>query len=541
MFKDLSISKRLIIGFGLLIMILIVTNLMAMKRMAETMDNMDLLVNERVLKIKEANNINERTLSIGRSLRGIPIADSREEREAIKAEIHKLRELNGPSLATLEKLIHSPEGKALLSKIVAVRDKAGPQYEQYFNIAERDLNEAKTYIKTELTPTMNGFLETTHAMVEFQELLMHQAVEKDRAAYASGRNMNIGILIVATLFAVGLAYWIIASISGPLSSMRQIIQRVRDNKDFTQSIPVVGRNEVGLTALAFNDLLATMRETLGGLRQATNRIDDASQQLANGAQQSARASEDASESASSMAASVEQVSVSINHVAANAGDALQMARRSGELSDQGGAVIGEAVDEMKVITAAVKNVALQIDTLGQQSTQISGVVQVIKDVADQTNLLALNAAIEAARAGEAGRGFAVVADEVRKLAERTTQATGEIAAMIASIQNSAKTAVGSMENVVTQAESGMSLAEQAGHAIIQIRESANDVVRVVSDITEAIAEQGSASQSIAQQVERVAQSAEENHGAAQSTADSASELGRLARTMREDSDRFVIA
>ena len=538
MFKDLSISKRLIIGFGLLIMILIVTNLMAMKRMAETMDNMDLLVNERVLKIKEANNINERTLSIGRSLRGILIADSREEREAIKAEIHKLRELNGPSLATLEKLIHSPEGKALLSKIVAVRDKAGPQYEQYFNIAERDLNEAKTYIKTELTPTMNGFLETTHAMVEFQELLMHQAVEKDRAAYASGRNMNIGILIVATLFAVGLAYWIIASISGPLSSMRQIIQRVRDNKDFTQSIPVVGRNEVGLTALAFNDLLATMRETLGGLRQATNRIDDASQQLANGAQQSARASEDASESASSMAASVEQVSVSINHVAANAGDALQMARRSGELSDQGGAVIGEAVDEMKVITAAVKNVALQIDTLGQQSTQISGVVQVIKDVADQTNLLALN---EAARAGEAGRGFAVVADEVRKLAERTTQATGEIAAMIASIQNSAKTAVGSMENVVTQAESGMSLAEQAGHAIIQIRESANDVVRVVSDITEAIAEQGSASQSIAQQVERVAQSAEENHGAAQSTADSASELGRLARTMREDSDRFVIA
>jgi methyl-accepting chemotaxis protein len=218
-----------------------------------------------------------------------------------------------------------------------------------------------------------------------------------------------------------------------------------------------------------------------------------------------------------------------------------MAQRSGELSDQGGAVIGKAVDEMKVITTAVKNVAEQIDTLGQQSTQISGVVQVIKDVADQTNLLALNAAIEAARAGEAGRGFAVVADEVRKLAERTTQATGEIAAMIASIQHSAKAAVGSMEKVVTQAESGMSLAEQAGKAIVQIRESANDVVRVVSDISDAIAEQGSASQSIAQQVERVAQSAEENHGAAQSTADSAGELGRLAKTMREESARFVIA
>jgi methyl-accepting chemotaxis protein len=242
-----------------------------------------------------------------------------------------------------------------------------------------------------------------------------------------------------------------------------------------------------------------------------------------------------------MAASVEQVSVSINHVAANAGDALQMAQRSGELSDQGGAVIGKAVDEMKMITTSVKNVAEQIDTLGQQSTQISGVVQVIKDVADQTNLLALNAAIEAARAGEAGRGFAVVADEVRKLAERTTQATGEIAAMVAGIQLSAKTAVDSMDKVVNQAESGMSLAEQAGNAIVQIRESANEVVRVVSDISDAIAEQGSASQSIAQQVERVAQSAEENHGAARSTADSADELGRLAKTMREESARFVIA
>lgn len=157
MFKDLSISMRLVFGFGLLIVILLVTNLMAMSHMAETMDNMDRLVNERVLKIKEANNINERTLSIGRNLRGILIADSREEREAIKADIHKLRELNGPSLVTLEKLTHSSEGKALLSKIVAVRDKAGPQYDQYFNIAERDLNEAKTYIKTELTPTMNGF------------------------------------------------------------------------------------------------------------------------------------------------------------------------------------------------------------------------------------------------------------------------------------------------------------------------------------------------------------------------------------------------
>jgi len=541
MFKDLSISKRLIIGFGLLIVFLFATNLIALKHMAGIMDDMNALVDDRMVKVNEANKAMETALANGRSLRGLLLVDTAEERKKIREEVEQHRKDNSEILAKLEEKTRSPEGKALIATIKERRAALFSIYPRFYDAAEKGIAEAKPILFKEFIPTNDAFIASLKAMVEHEETIMRESVEHDRETYSSARNTTIVTLLAAVIVAIGIAIWIIRSVSGPLNGIRQAIQHVQNSNDFTRSAPLSGNDEVGQTAAAFNELLVTMRQTLGSLRQSIGRIDDASQQLAGGAQQSAKASEDASESAASMAASVEQVSVSINHVATNANDALHMAQRSGELSDQGGAVIGKAVDEMKVITTAVKNVAEQIDTLGQQSTQISGVVQVIKDVADQTNLLALNAAIEAARAGEAGRGFAVVADEVRKLAERTTQATGEIAAMVAGIQESAKTAVGSMEKVVTQAESGMSLAEQAGNAIVQIRESANEVVRVVSDISDAIAEQGSASQSIAQQVERVAQSAEENHGAAKSTADSADELGRLAKTMREESARFVIA
>ena len=540
MFNNLSISKRLIIGFGVLIAFLIATNLLALQRMASIMADMNTLVDERMVKVNEANHSMELALANGRALRGLLLVDTAEERKKIKSEVEGYRKSNTEVLTKMEQQIHSEEGKRLLATITQRRTALLGLYPRFFEAAEHSVSEAKPILFKEFIPANDAFIASLKAMVEFQENQMHKAVEHDRAAYATARWVSIALLTTAILISVAMALWIINSISGPLNTIRDVIGHVCKNNDFTRTVPVSGNNEVGQTAAAFNELLGTMRQTLGSLKHSISSIDDASQQLSSGAQQSAQASEDSSESASSMAASVEQVSVSINHVANNANDALSLARRSGELSNQGGIVIGQAVDEMKIITSAVKNVAEQIDTLGQQSTQISSVVQVIKDVADQTNLLALNAAIEAARAGETGRGFAVVADEVRKLAERTTKATGEIAGMIDGIQRSAKAAVSSMENVVIQAESGMSLAEQAGQSIVGIRDSANEVVRVVGDITDAIAEQGSASQSIAQQVERVAQAAEENNGTAQSTASAAGELGRLARTMREETARFVI-
>jgi methyl-accepting chemotaxis protein len=195
---------------------------------------------------------------------------------------------------------------------------------------------------------------------------------------------------------------------------------------------------------------------------------------------------------------------------------------------------------MGVIAEIVGKASKVIQTLGEDSQQISSVVQVIKEVADQTNLLALNAAIEAARAGEQGRGFAVVADEVRKLAERTAQSTGDISTMISKMQVSSKEAVEEMSHVVEQVESGQALAQEAGERIRSILDEANRVSDAVTEISAALKEQSQASQDIARHVESIAQMTDENHAAAEESASGAQELSQLAHEINDVLAKFKV-
>jgi len=248
--------------------------------------------------------------------------------------------------------------------------------------------------------------------------------------------------------------------------------------------------------------------------------------------QVATASHHQSESASDMAATVEEMTVSINHVGDRAQEANRLSSESGQLAISGEKVISQTVSDIQDIAATVHEAAELIHGLERHSQEISNVVAVIREVADQTNLLALNAAIEAARAGEQGRGFAVVADEVRKLAERTAVSTQEISRTINTIRTGASNAVTSMQGVVSKVTKGVESAQEANEAIRQIGEGSRNAVGMVEEITSAIREQATATNNIAMQVERIAQMSEESSAAAGNSAETAQDLDRLATDMQ---------
>jgi methyl-accepting chemotaxis protein len=346
--------------------------------------------------------------------------------------------------------------------------------------------------------------------------------------------------IIAIVIGSLLAFFIPRAITRPLNLMKQAIIEVEKSHDLTHRIKEGSRDEVGQTTDAFNRLMADLQKALGDILLNVNQVLDAAQKLSSTSDQVAVSSAQQSEETTAMAATVEELTVSINQVSESAHAAQQICIKNGDLSSQGGTIIHNAAAEMVEIADTVRQTSEIIEKLGQQSNQISSVVQVIKEVADQTNLLALNAAIEAARAGEQGRGFAVVADEVRKLAERTTRATGEISGMIGAIQESTRQAVASMGSAVIKVNGGVLLAQKAGDSINQIKDGSAQVSNVVDGISSALVEQNIASTNIATNVEKVAQMSDKNRTSTGETASAANQMKQVADTMRLAVSQFKI-
>ncbi|HEX5804363.1 MAG TPA: methyl-accepting chemotaxis protein [Azospira sp.] len=294
----------------------------------------------------------------------------------------------------------------------------------------------------------------------------------------------------------------------------------------------------GSMLASFGEMLVSLRSMVTDIHAGSNKLIQDAERINTAAREVAQASQQQADATSSMAAAIEQMTVSINHISDTASETERASERAASEAAQGEQQVLTATAEINKIATSVSEASHKIRELDQRADQVSSIAQVIKEIAGQTNLLALNAAIEAARAGEQGRGFAVVADEVRKLAERTSAATVEIEQMIAGIQNDTESVVNVMDAALPQVESGVHLAEGAAQSLRDIREGAAATLAHIREVADSTKEQSVASNSIAQQVEQIAQMVEETSAAMNATAGTASELETLAGELNRLVGRF---
>ncbi|CAB1368389.1 methyl-accepting chemotaxis protein [Denitratisoma oestradiolicum] len=388
--------------------------------------------------------------------------------------------------------------------------------------------------------------ERQAAVGALQKLIAYQAhFAKDEYEQAEKR-YTLSRIMLMIFFGVGLML-----IAGPaIMTWRHITRSLREAGeaasaiaagDLVRPIPKAGDDEVGELMNKLGQMRNALHELITAIRQNVEILSAEADELSAAAAASAQAIESQTRAATSMASAVEDLSISIEQVGANAHEAYAVSRNSSVQAEEGGRIIDETACEMEQVAAAVNKNSDSIRELETFSSQISSIVQVIKEISDQTNLLALNAAIEAARAGEQGRGFAVVADEVRKLAERTRTSTQEIAGMIDKIQEGTQGAVRDMEAGVARVADGVRLATCAGESVTAIRNSAERAAQVVEEISQALNSQSTSAKEVARKVETIAQSTEENNTSVQKTAALAQQLAGLSNQLSQLAGRFQVA
>ncbi|MCR6665072.1 MULTISPECIES: methyl-accepting chemotaxis protein [Methyloversatilis] len=352
-----------------------------------------------------------------------------------------------------------------------------------------------------------------------------------------------------TLLVIALAV-IAATVALTITASRRIFAQIGGEPEVAMRAATeiaAGRLDVAMPSARNGSLmhsLSIMRDSLktmiGGIQQGSKSLTAAASDIAERMQQIREASGQSSSATSSTAAAIEEMTVSVSQIADSARDSENHSSRSAELAIVGEQRVQSAAGAIEDVSRQVTDASERIGELAERSRQISGIAKTIKEIAEQTNLLALNAAIEAARAGEQGRGFAVVADEVRKLAERTTQATGEIAQTIAAIQTDTDAVVHSMEAVRPQIQKGVALAGEAAAALRSINDGATEALHQIRSVAHATAEQTQASNSIASNVERIAHMVEESDHSVLAAEQTVHQLGALATELDSTIARFRV-
>ena len=541
MLSKLKIGARLALMVCVLQALQVWVATMELTEMSATKERLRTVYEDRTVGLLQISKIMDLVYRIRTSFSDALLAESPSEAQTQLDKISQYKQEQERLWADYLKKEFKPEEKKLVDDAAATR-KVYDSAQAEALLAYTGKGQAaglETAHRLGVSDKFIAYRQVLSGISDLQGKIAEQEYLAAIEGYKRARAIGIGIVVLGLCF--GLVAWLVTipSIVRPLSRAVEISDQIAQG-DLTANIEAKGRDETAMLMRSLSSMQTSLRHLVNEVNTGVQQVSSAALELATTSEQVSSATNSQSEAASSMAASIEEMTVSIGHISDRAADTQTVSNEATQLSREGASVVRQSADEMTQIAQSVSQSAGIVRALGEKSKQIAHIVMVIKDIADQTNLLALNAAIEAARAGEQGRGFAVVADEVRKLSEKTAGSTNEIAAMIDSIANGTQEAVHSMEQGEVRVKGGEALARQAGDSINKIEAGSAKLLIAVNDISGALKEQNQASNDIAKQVERIAQMTEENAVSVKQAASATHGLQQLAVSLQNTVSRFRV-
>lgn len=436
--------------------------------------------------------------------------------------------------------VKSEDGKKLLQELVDDRQAYGKSGLLLAESALKEgrFEEAERLLITKVNPALERVLETGHKDAEHENAGAKKAFEE---AMSSSHFMEL-ILVLGVLLAAAaggiMSYSVIKGVALSTGDMRNAMAQTATDGDLSRHVPVHGSDEVAQSAIAYNSLLDSFREVIKHIHISADIVTETATQLSIASTQITQGSHAQSEAASSTAAAVEEMTVSITSVSQNTNDVRRLSDESLNKTREGNESTAAMIKDISQVQRTVGDIASSVNEFITSARTIANMTQQVKDIADQTNLLALNAAIEAARAGEQGRGFAVVADEVRKLAEKSAQSANEIDRITHSLEQQSSSVEKSVQDGLRSIESTQHHVDEVSEILSQAGGAVEKSSAGVSDIASSVSEQSLASNEIARHDESIAQMAEENHAAIAQSEQNIAKLGELAKDLQNAVSKF---
>ena len=538
MLNNMKIGTKLYLLIGFMSLLSIVIGVLGLHSTKLSNDGLDAVYKDRVVPLKD--------LKVIADLYAVNIVDTSHKvrngnlkwDEGRKNVDEAVKTINAKWTAYLATTLVSDENKLIVDVKPLMKAADTAVTKLLWILKKEDSDALTTFTITELYPVIDPVSGKFSDLVDVQLKVAKEEYDISVRAYEQSKTISIAAILFGVLCATSFGFMAVRSITVPLANGVAAANKIA-NGDLTVEVLVSGKDETGQLMAALKSMTERLRAIIDQISNTSNQVAAASNQLHSTSEQIATGAEEVAAQASSIATAGEEMSATSNDIAQNCQMAAEDAQRASQTASDGAGVVERTVIVMGQIAEKVQDSAKTVESLGARSDQIGAIIGTIEDIADQTNLLALNAAIEAARAGEQGRGFAVVADEVRALAERTTRATREISEMIKAIQKETKGAVTAMKQGVEQVEAGTVEAAKSGDALRNILEQVNNAAMQVNQIATAAEEQTSTTseissnmQQITEVVRQTSQGAYESATAAAQLNGNAEELQRLVRQFK---------